>query len=233
MAAPWTRPVAPEYSYPASRLIFPAICFKLPASNNPLFGERIPIMTPLVRALVAFAVSLVRSRASLQVEIVALRHQLTIYERSIRRPRVQRSDQIFWSWLARHWACWREVLVCVQPATGLAWQRQRFRDHWAHLSRRQPGRSAIPKDIRELIRDITTANPRWGSPRILGEVRQLGIAVAKSAVETYRVRPRRPSSSTWRAFLNNHMTELVALDFFTVLTVGFTVLFVLIMLAHE
>jgi len=84
-----------------------------------------------------------------------------------------------------------------------------------------------------LIRDISAANPRWGSPRILGEVRKLGIAVAKSTIEKYRVRPRRPASPSWRTFLKNHLTEIVALDFFTVPTVGFKVLFVLIVLAHH
>ncbi len=84
-----------------------------------------------------------------------------------------------------------------------------------------------------MIREISAANPQWGSPRILGELRKLGIAVAKSTVEKYRVRPRRPASPSWRAFLKNHLTELVALDFFTVPTVGFEVLFVLIVLAHQ
>lgn len=94
------------------------------------------------------------------------------------------------------------------------------------------GRPTIPSEIRALIRDISAANPRWGSPRILGELRKLGIAVAKSTVEKYRVRPRRPPSPAWRAFLKHHLTELVALDFFTVPTVGFKVLFVLVILAH-
>ena len=190
-------------------------------------------MTPIVRALLAFVVSFVRSRVSLQVEIVALRHQLAIYERAIRRPRVNRSDRIFWSWLARHWTRWREVLVFVQPATVLAWQRTRFREHWARLSRKEPGRPAISQGLRALIWDISVANPRWGSPRILGELRKLGIAVAKSTIENYRVHPRKPSSPSWRAFLQNHVTELVALDFFTVPTVGFKVLFVLVVLIHH
>ena len=189
-------------------------------------------MTPLVRALLAFATRFFRSHVSLQVEIVALRHQLTVYERLIRRPRVRRSDRIFWAWLARHWARWREVLVFVQPATVLAWQRTRFRKHWTRLSRRGPGRPAISKEVRELIRDISVANPRWGSPRILGELRKLGIPVAQSTVETCRVRPCRPASPPWRAFLKTHVAELVALDFFTVPTVGFKVLFVLVVLAH-
>ena len=122
----------------------------------------------------------------------------------------------------------------VQPATVLAWQRRRFRDHWARLSRRNlPGRPAVSQELRTLIRDISAANPRWGSPRILGELRKLGIAVAKSTIEKYRVRPRRPPSPAWRAFLKNHVSEIVALDFFTVPTVPFRVLFVLIVLAHD
>ena len=189
-------------------------------------------MPPIVRALLAFVTSLFRSRLSLQLEILALRHQLTLYQRSSRRPHVQPSDRILWSWLSRGWARWREVLVFVQPATVLAWQRQRFRDHWAHLSRRHPGRPAIGQELRALIREISAANPRWGSPRILGELRKLGIPVAKSPVEKYRVHPRRPPSPAWRAFFKTYLTELVALDFFTVPMVGFKVLFVLVILAH-
>ncbi len=207
---------------------------KLPATENPSSSKgSTRIMTPIIRALIAFAVSLVRSRVSLQLEVVALRHQLTLYQGSSRGPQVHPSDRILWSWLARHWRRWREVVVFVQPATVLAWQRKRSRDHWARLRRREPGRPAISREVRDLIREISGANPRWGSPRILGELRKLGIAVTKSTVEKYRVRPRRPPSPAWRAFLKNHLTEFVALDFFTVPTVNFTVLFVLIVLAHE
>jgi transposase InsO family protein len=115
----------------------------------------------------------------------------------------------------------------------LAWQRRRFREHWARLSWRQMDRPAVSQDLRALIRDISTANPRWGSPRILGELRKLGIAVAKSAVEKYRVRLCRPPSPSWRAFLKNHASEIVALDFFAVPPVGFRVLLVLLVLVHD
>jgi putative transposase len=192
------------------------------------------MMMPIVRALVVFVVRVFRSRVSLQMEIVALRHQLAVYQRSIRRPPIRPTDRILWSWLARRWSRWREVLVFVQPATVIAWQRKRFRDHWARLSRvGRLGRPATPEEVRTLIRDISRANPRWGAPRILGELRKLGIAVAKSTVEKYRIRPRRPPSPSWRAFLKNHLSEIVALDFFTVPTVSFRVLFVLIVLAHD
>ena len=84
-------------------------------------------MMPIVDGLIVFVVGGFRSRIALQLEIVALRHQLALYRRSIRRLRVRPSDRIFWSWLARHWTRWQEVLMFVQPATVIAWQRRRFR----------------------------------------------------------------------------------------------------------
>jgi len=116
----------------------------------------------------------------------------------------------------------------------IAWQRQRFRGHWRRLSQRgTPGRPAIAKEVRTLIRDMWQAHPTWGSPRIVGELRKLGIDVAKSTVEKYPVRPQTPSSPTWKTFLANHVQDLVALDFFVVPSVRHTVLFVLLILAHH
>jgi putative transposase len=116
----------------------------------------------------------------------------------------------------------------------IAWQRKRFREHWRRLSQRgTPGRPALAKEVCDLIRQMWQANPTWGSPRIVGELRKLGIAVAKSTVEKYRPRPKKPPSPTWKTFLKNHMQNLVALDFFVVPTVTFRVLFVLVILAHD
>ena len=116
----------------------------------------------------------------------------------------------------------------------IAWQKKRFRDYWRRLSQRStPGRPAISRDVRDLIQDMWRSNPTWGSPRIVGELLKLGINVAKSTVEKYRPRTRKPSSPTWKAFLSNHIEDIVACDFFTVPTATFRVLFVFIMLAHE
>ena len=132
------------------------------------------------------------------------------------------------------WSGWRQALEFVQPRTIIAWQKKRFRDHWRRLSRSdKPGRLAISKEIRDLIQDMWRANPTWGSPRIVGELGKLGITVAKSTVEKYRPRAVKPASPTWKAFLNNHVKDIVACDFFTVPTVTFRILFVFIMLAHE
>jgi hypothetical protein len=73
----------------------------------------------------------------------------------------------------------------------------------------------------------------WGAPRMVGELRKLGINVAKSTVEKYRVHARKPPSPTWKTFVKNHAQDLVSLDFFVVPTVTHKVLFVLLILAHE
>ena len=93
-------------------------------------------------------------------------------------------------------------------------------------------RKPEPFDIRDLIQSISQANPLWGSPRIVGELRKLGIDVAKSTVEKYRGRPRKPPSPTWKIFLKTHMQDLVSLDVLAVPTVTYKGLFVLMILAY-
>ena len=191
-------------------------------------------MPPVLSALLAFIASPFRSTASLRLENLALRHQVAVYKQSVHRPRLRPTDRLFWAWLSRLWPPWQHALAFAQPRTVITWQRKRFRDYWRRLSQSgRPGRPSIAKEVRDLIRDMWQTNPTWGSPRIVGELRKLGIEVAKSTVEKYRVRPRKLPSPTWKAFLKNHMRELVALDFFTVPTVTCKVLFVLVILAHD
>ncbi len=90
----------------------------------------------------------------------------------------------------------------------------------------------MARAVQDLIGRMSSANPCWGSPRIVGELAKLGIHVVKSTVEKYMVRPRKPPSPTWRAFLNNHVKDLVSVDFFVVPTVTFRVLYVFVVLVH-
>jgi hypothetical protein len=125
----------------------------------------------------------------LRLENLVLRHQVTVYKQTLRRPRLRSSDRFFWVCLSRLWPSWRAALAFVQPRTVIAWQRKRFRDHWYRLRQQgKRGRPAIAPDVRELIRTMWQANPTWGSLRIVGELRKLGIAVAKSTIEKYRPR---------------------------------------------
>src|SRR5882724_7646476 len=97
----------------------------------------------------------------------------------------------------------------------------------------QTGRPSVPKDVRELIRLMRRANPTWGAPRIHGELLKLGMNIGETSVSKYMVRHRKPPSQTWRTFLENHMKNLVSVDFFTVPTVRFQVLYVFLVLAHD
>jgi transposase InsO family protein len=119
------------------------------------------------------------------------------------------------------------------PETVIAWNRKGFRLYWAWKSRAQLGRPTATHEIRTLIRKMSLSNPRWGAPRIHGELLKLGIDIGETTVSKYMVRPRRPSSQTWKTFLKNHMHNLVSTDFFIVPTATFRLLFVFLVLSHE
>jgi putative transposase len=148
-----------------------------------------------------------------------LRQQLAVYKRTTTRPKLRRTDRLFWVWLARVWAGWRQPLLIVTPDTVLRWQRRRFREHWTKLSGRPTvGRPPVNAELKALVGKMAAANPLWGAARIHGELLKLGIHVAGRTVS--RLIPKRPSqpSQTWRTFLANHVQDLVSLDFFTVPT---------------
>jgi len=191
-------------------------------------------MSSVISAALTYLVSWFQSRHAMQLEILALRHQLAVYQHRVKRPPLQPADRLFWAWLSRLWSGWQQGLEFVQPRTVIAWQKKRFRDYWRRLSQSgKPGRPTISKEVRELIQDMWRSNPTWGSPRIVGELRKLGIHVAKSTVEKYRPRIIKPPSPTWKAFLSNHVKDLVSCDFFTVPTATFQMIFVFIILAHD
>ncbi len=170
----------------------------------------------------------------LALENLALRHQLAVYKRTGARPRLRRTDRLFWVALATVWAGWKQSLVIVTPDTVLRWQRRRFREHWTKLSGPPiGGRPPVNAEIKVLVMRIAAANPLWGAPRIHGELLKLGLAVAKRTVSRWIPKRRSPPSQTWRTFLTNHVRDLVAIDFFTVPTAQLRVLFVLVVLAHH
>jgi putative transposase len=176
----------------------------------------------------------VRSRAALQLEVFALRHQLQVLQRRTpRRVRLTNADRWLWVWLSCLWTGWRTALVIVKPATVIAWHRRGFRLLWTWKSRRRTGRPTVPLAVRTLIRTMSEANPLWGAPRIHGELLKLGIEVGQASVAKYMIRRRQPPSQTWRSFLRNHIGQIVAADFFVVPTATYRLLFVLILLAHD
>lgn len=192
-----------------------------------------PMLSVLVSLLRTVRLSM-RSRAALHVEILALRHQLQVLQRS--RPRrlyLTQADRLLWVWLSRVWIQWRSAVVIVKPDTVIAWHRRAFRLFWTWKSRHRLGRPTVPADVRALIRTMSQANPLWGAPRIHGELLKLGIDVSQASVAKYLVRPRRPPSQSWRTFLTNHVHQIMAADFFVLPTATGRLLFVLAMLADH
>jgi putative transposase len=191
-------------------------------------------MIRLLRFLCALFAAMIRTRLSLQLEVATLRHQLSVYRVERRRPRISSADRLLWSLVSKWWLDWRRALFFVQPRTVLEWQKRRFRDYWRALSQQgRPGRLKIAPELRKLIKRMWQANPTWGSPRIVSELKMLGIDIAKSTVEQYKPTSSRPSSPNWRTFLEQHAHELAAVDFFVVPTASLKVLFVLVVLAHD
>ena len=103
------------------------------------------------------------------LENLALRQQLAVLTRTVKRPQLRSTDRLFWILLAKGWQDWRSALIVVQPDTVVRWHRQWLRRHWTRLSRRRrPGRPITSSAIRALVSTMTTANPLWGAPRIHG-----------------------------------------------------------------
>src|SRR5205807_1303352 len=179
--------------------------------------------------------SILRSRAALQLENLALRHRSGVLQRSARRrPKLTSRDRLLWMCLSRLWSDWRSALAIVQPETVLAWHRAGFRLFWTWKVRRgQPGRPVISREVRDLIRKMCRENPGWDAPRIHGELLKLGIDIGESSVSKYMVRYRKPPSQTWRTFRENHAQQLVSIDFFTVPTIRFRILYVFLVMAHD
>ena len=176
--------------------------------------------------------SLLRSRVGLSIENAALRQQLAILKKGRPRPRLHGSDRLFWVLLRHLWSGWAETLIIVKPETVVRWHRRGFRTNWRWKSRRK-GRPRSDREIRELIRRMATENG-WGAPRIHAELLKLGFLISERTVSRYM--PKKPAGpdavDRWKTFLRNHRDVLAAMDFFTVPTVTFRVLYVFFVIHH-
>jgi len=177
-----------------------------------------------------------RGQAIMQAEIIALRHQLTVFQRTQKPKRIMLNgiDRCLWVLLSRLWSGWRSALIMVKPETVIGWHHQGFRWYWTWKVRHgRSGRPRVPKETRDLIRIMSRENPLWGAPRIHSELLKLGVRISQASVAKYMVRNPKPPSQTWRTFLTNHVSQLVSVDFFTVHAVWFEILFVFLVLAHD
>jgi len=179
-------------------------------------------------------VGLFRSRASLEAEILLLRHQLNVLRRkSPKRMAFTDVDRLVFARLYHLAPGVLNALKIVKPATVIRWHRAGFRAYWRRRSGPRGGRPQTPLELRRLIRDVSLANPLWGAPRIHGELLKLGIEIGQTTVAKYMAKERRPPSQGWRTFISNHAEGIAALDLFVVPTLSFRLLFGLLILRHD
>ncbi|MGB9105165.1 MAG: integrase core domain-containing protein [Terriglobales bacterium] len=180
---------------------------------------------------------LLQSRRDLLLENLALRQQLAVLRRHRRRPRLHTADKLFWVFVRRLWNGWQQSLAIVTPATVVRWHRTGFRLYWAWLSwhRVRVGRKPTSRDLRALIFQMVAENPTWGAPRIHGELQMLGFNVSERTVSRWvRRAPKNPEpAKRWLTFLHNHREVIAAMDFFTVPTFTFGVLYCFFVIAHD
>jgi putative transposase len=187
--------------------------------------------------LLASIFRLFRTRRSLLLENLVLRQQLAVLKRKHPRPRLDAIDRLFWVLTRRFWSGWKEALIIVSPETVIRWHRSGFALYWRAISRTRQviGRKWIPKEVRDLIFRMVAENPRWGAPRIHGELLMLGFDVSERTVSRWiRRAPRDPErAKRWLTFLRNHREAIAAIDFFTVPTITFSVLYCFFIISHD
>ena len=193
-----------------------------------------PRVLELFNLLRLVLLDLFRARSSLEGEVIALRHQLNVLRRSTpKRPALKALDRLIFMLLYRLTPTVLDAVTIVRPETIVRWHRAGFRTFWRWKSRRRPGRPKVPLEVRQLIREMSLANPLWGAPRIHGELLKLAIEIGQTSVAKYMVRRRRPPSQRWRTFLLNHGDGIASIDLFVVPTMSFRLLYGLLVMRHD
>jgi putative transposase len=177
------------------------------------------------------------SRHSLLLENLALRQQLSFLKTSYPQPKFPAPDKFFWVMLRRFWPSWKQSLILVQPETVVGWHRAGFKLYWRWLSRHgtSVGRRCVSKELRDLIFRMVAENRTWGAPRIHGELKMLGFDISeRSVLRWMRRAPKNPGpANEWKSFLSNHREAIAAMDFFTVPTITFGVLYGFFVISHD
>ena len=194
------------------------------------------IVLALLKAFFGALLAAMKPRAGLVAENLALRQQLAVLHRATPRPRLRPIDRAFWAILSQAWSPWADVLAIVKPASVIGWHRRGFARFWTMKSKHL-GRPPISAELITLIERMAAENPLWSRRRIAGELAKLGHEVSKDTVAKYMPkrngRPGRPQSTTWATFVRAHLAGTLAIDFLTVPTVSFNLLYVFFVLSLE
>jgi putative transposase len=174
-----------------------------------------------------------RFNQAAELRILVLRQQLTVYKRKTKKPMVRNGDRWFWSLLSRIWKDWKSELILVKPETVIRWRKRKFREFWRKKSQGKPGRPQIPIEHIGFIKRISSDHPEYGEDRIALELEiKFGIRHAGSTVRRYMIkrRPGNRDSQAWKTFLKNQAKSIWACDFFIHYTVGFRILYIVIVM---
>ncbi len=187
-------------------------------------------MVALIFLAVHLVVALFKSKSRLEAENAALRQQLIVLRRKVRgRVPLTSGDRLFFVQLYGWFPSICKVITIVHPETLVRWRRAGFCRYWRRKSRSLGGRPPIGVELRALILRISQENPLWGAPRIHGELLKLGFAIAQSTVARYMARRSYgPPGQSWATFVRNHTPQIAAMDLFVVPTIGFDLLYALI-----
>ena len=183
--------------------------------------------------LVGTIADLARSKPQLVAENLLLRQQLIVLNRAGKRPRCTRADRPLIVALASRVRHWRDALLIVRPETVLRWHREGLRLFWKAKSRATSQKPRIVVETIALIKEMAADNRLWGTDRIRGELRKLGITVAKRTIQRHmrQARPSPPCGQTWATFLRNHATDIWACDFVQLSDAWFRPLFAFVITA--
>jgi len=188
-------------------------------------------MVALLLFLLTLLASPFKSKNRLEAENAALRHQLIVLRRKVHgRVQFTESDRLFFIQLYRWFPSVLKAVTIIRPETLVRWHRAGFRRYWRWKLRSLGGRPQIAADLRALIRRMSVENLLWGAPRIHGELLKLGFAVAQSTVAKYMAARGDPSGQSWSTFLRNHAPHIAAMDLFVVPSLGFNLLYVLVII---
>jgi hypothetical protein len=186
-------------------------------------------MIALLYFLLTLFASPFKSKSRLEAENAALRRQLMVLRRKVRgRVQLTNSDRLFLVQLYRWFPSVLKAITIIRPETLVRWHRADFCRYWRWKSRSLGGRPQINADLRVLIRQMSLDNPLWGAPHIHGELLKLGFEVAQSSVAKYMAKRSGPPSQGWLTFLRNHALDIAAMDLFVVPTIGFDLLYALV-----
>ena len=190
-----------------------------------------------LRRVFEFLALLGRSADRKELEILVLRHELSVLRRQAKPARYRAADRALFAALSRALPRKRWSALVVTPGTRLRWHRAAVKCRWTY-ARRGPGRPPLGAQLVALVLRLARENPRWGHRRIVGELKKLGLSASETSVRNllrHHDVPPAPQRSrlSWRAFLRQQAASLIACDFFTVDTVALRRIYVLFFIELE